>query len=181
MDQNKNNAKTEKTTAQKVATAVSWVIVAASIWYWLSPNEPIRVKPAVAQTAEQQQTHTVYTSVSPQALASATQYLADLDNAMTQGLQILKANNLKDLSTHSQRFKALRESGQTQFGRSIFEPLGHCASAGIFANSWWQAEISAARQADKQLFSEAIENALTELRAHHSECLKAVTSITLSE
>jgi hypothetical protein len=172
MDQNKNNAKTEKTTAQKVALAVSWIIVAASIWYWLSPNEPITMKPAVAQTAEQQQTPTVYTSASPQALASATQYLVDLDNAMTQGLQILKANNLKDLSAHSQRFKALRETGQAQFGRSVFEPLGHCAAAGIYANSWWLAQVSAARQGGEEIVAGTIRSQEVELQAKKAECLK---------
>jgi hypothetical protein len=176
MDQNKNNAKTEKTTAQKVALAVSWIIVAASVWYWLSPNEPIPVKPAVVQTAEQQQTPTVYTSASPQALASATQYLADLDNAMTQGLQILKTNNLNDLSAHSQHFKSLRETGQTQFGRSVFEPLGHCASAGIFANSWWQAQISAARQGGKETVPGAIQSQLNEFQVNRTDCLKSVDS-----
>ncbi|KHA73708.1 hypothetical protein NZ35_09510 [Pseudomonas chlororaphis] len=174
MDQNKNNAKTEKTTAQKVATAVSWVIVAASVWYWLSPNEPITVKPAVAQSAEQQQTPTVYTSASPQALASATQYLADLDNAMTQGLQILKANNLKDLSAHSQRFKALRETGQAQFGRSVFEPLGHCAAAGIYANSWWQAQVSAMRREGNGTVPGETQSLLDEFQTNRVQCLTAV-------
>ncbi|TDV42920.1 hypothetical protein EDF87_11346 [Pseudomonas helmanticensis] len=175
MDQNKNNAKTEKTIAQKVALAVSWIIVAASVWYWLSPNEPIPVKPAVAQTAEQQQTPTVYTSASPQALASATQYLADLDSAMSRGVQILKANNLKDLSAHSQHFKTLRANGQAQFGRSVFEPLGHCASAGIFANSWWQAEVSASRNADKET-TQGTQSHWEQYSSNKEMCLKAVAA-----
>jgi hypothetical protein len=174
MDKNKNNVKTEKTTAQKIALAVSWIIVAASVWYWLSPNEPIPVKPAVAQTAEQQQTPTVNTSASPQALASATQYLADLDSAMSRGVQILKANNLKDLSAHSQHFKALRETGQTQFGRSVFEPLGHCAAAGIFANSWWQAQVSATRQGGKSSVPGASQSHLAEYETNRAMCMKAV-------
>jgi hypothetical protein len=172
MDQNKNNAKTEKTIAQKVALAVSWIIVAASVWYWLSPNDPIPVKPAVAQTAEQQQTPAVYTSASPQALASATQYLADLDSAMSQGVQILKANNLKDLMAHSQRFKTLRETGQAQFGRSVFEPLGHCAAAGIFANSWWQAKVSAIRQNGGETDAITAYAHLDKYQINRNECLK---------
>jgi len=171
MDQNKNNVKTEKTTAQKVATAVSWVIVAASLWYWLSPSAPIQLIPAVAQTAKQQQTPRVYTSVSPQALTSATQYLADLDSAMTQGIQILKANNLKDLSAHSQRFKALRETGQAQFGRSVFEPLGQCAAAGIFANSWWQAKVSAIRQNGGEADPSTAYDHLDQYQINRNECL----------
>lgn len=174
MDQNKNNAKTEKTTAQKVALAVSWIIVAASIWYWLSPSATTSEEPAVAQTAEQQQTPTVYTSASPQALASATQYLADLDNAMTQGLQILKANNLKDLSAYSQNFKALRETGQAQFGRSVFEPLGHCAAAGIYANSWWQAQVSAMRREGNGTVLGEIHSLLDEFRTNRVQCITAV-------
>jgi hypothetical protein len=174
MDQNKNNAKTEKTIAQKVALAVSWIIVAASVWYWLSPSATTPIDPAIAQTAEQQQAPTVYTSASPQALASATQYLADLDSAMSSGLQILKANNLKDLSAHSQHFKALRETGQAQFGRSVFEPLGHCASAGIFANSWWQAQVSATRQGGKSSVPGASLSHLAEYETNRAMCMKAV-------
>lgn len=174
MDQNKNNAKTEKTTAQKVALAVSSIIVAASIWYWLSPSATTSEEPAIAQTAEQQQMPTVYTSASPQASASATQYLADLDNAMSQGLQILIANNLKDLMAHSQRFKTLRETGQTQFGRSVFEPLGHCASAGVFANSWWQAQINAMRQDGKESVSGTIQSHQEEYAVNRAICMNAV-------
>jgi uncharacterized glyoxalase superfamily metalloenzyme YdcJ len=172
MDQNKNNAQTEKTIAQKVALAVSWIIVAASVWYWLSPSATTPIDPAIAQTAEQQQAPTVYASASPQALASATQYLADLDSAMSRGLQILKANNLKDLSAHSQHFKTLRETGQEQFGRSVFEPLGHCASAGIFANSWWQTQLTATRQGQAESVSSAFQGNLEDYRATRDECLR---------
>jgi len=175
MDQNKNNAKTQKTTAQKVATAVLWVIVVASVWYWLSPSATTPIDPAISQTAEQQQASTVYTSASPQALASATQYLADLDSAMSRGVQILKANNLKDLSAHSQHFKALRETGQAHFGRSVFEPLGHCASAGIFANSWWLAEISAKRNADKET-TQGTQSHWEQYSSNKEMCLKAVAA-----
>ncbi|VVM95463.1 hypothetical protein PS619_03048 [Pseudomonas fluorescens] len=174
MDQNKNNAKKEKTIAQKVALAVSWIIVAASVWYWLSPSATTPIDPAIAQTAEQQQARTVCTSASPQALASATQYLADLDSAMSRGVQILKTNNLKDLSAHSQRFKALRETGQAQFSRSVFEPLGHCAAAGIFANSWWQAQVSATRQGGKSSVPGASQSHLAEYETNRAMCMEAV-------
>ncbi|CAI8823326.1 DUF3347 domain-containing protein [Pseudomonas sp. IT-232MI5] len=170
MDQNKNNAKTEKTTAQKVALAVSWIIVAASVWYWLSPSATTPIEPAIAQTAEQQ-APTVYTSASPQALASATQYLADLDSAMSRGVQILKANNLKHLSAHSQYFKALRETGQAQFGRSVFEPLGHCASAGIYANGWWLAQVSTVRRTGKETVPGEIQSHLDQFQSSREECL----------
>jgi hypothetical protein len=174
MDQNKNNVKTENTTARKITTAVSWAIVAAIVWYWLSPSATTPIDPAISQTAEQQQASTVYTSASPQALASATQYLADLDSAMSRGVQILKAKNLKDLSAHSQHFKALRETGQTQFGRSVFEPLGHCAAAGIFANSWWQAQVSATRQGGKSSVPGASQSHLAEYETNRAMCMKAV-------
>jgi hypothetical protein len=174
MDQNKNNVKTENTTARKITTAVSWAIVAAIVWYWLSPSATTSEEPAITQTAEQPQTPTVYTSASPQALASATQYLADLDSAMSRGVQILKANNLKDLSAHSQHFKTLRETGQEQFGRSVFEPLGQCTAAGIFANSWWQAQVSASRSEGKERVPGTIQSHLDEFHTNRTECLKSV-------
>lgn len=170
MTQN-TTTKPQKTTAKKVAPLLTWAILGVMGWYWLTPNKPTPVEPVAAQTSEAPPPATVYTSASPQALARATQYLADLDTAMTQGLQILKANNLKDLSTHSQHFKALRETGQAQFGRSVFEPLGHCASAGIFANSWWQARLSAARQGIAGRLSSAIQSNFEEFRKNRDECL----------
>lgn len=177
MTQN-TTTKPQKTTAKKVAPLLTWAILGVMGWYWLTPDKPTPVEPVAAQTSEAPPPATVYTSASPQALASATQYLADLDTAMTQGLQILKANNLKDLSTHSQHFKTLRETGQAQFGRSVFEPLGNCASAGIFANSWWQAQVSAARRDGEETTPGAIQDQLSELQNSKNECLKAANFST---
>lgn len=171
MNQNKNNP-----APKKIATLITWAIIIAIVWYWLTPNAPVPVEPPAAQASEAPPPPTVYTNASPQALASAIQYLADLDSAMTQGLQILKTNNLQDLSAHSQHFKTLRETGQTQFGRSVFEPLGHCASAGIFANSWWQAQVSANRQGGKENVPGAIQSQLNEFQVNRAECLKSVGS-----
>lgn len=173
MTQN-TTTKPQKTTAQKIAPLLTWAILVAIGWHWLTPNKPTPVEPVAAHTSEAPPPATVYTSASPQALASATQYLADLDTAMTQGLQILKANNLKDLSTLSQHFKALRETGQAQFGRSVFEPLGHCASAGIFANSWWQAQVSATRQGGKSSVPGASQSHLAEYETNRAMCMEAV-------
>lgn len=173
MTQN-TTTKPQKTTAQKIAPLLTWAILGVMGWYWLTPDKPTPVEPVAAQTSEAQPPPAVYTSASPQALASATQYLEDLDTAMTQGLQILKANNLKDLSTHSQHFKALRETGQAQFGRSVFEPLGHCASAGIFANSWWQAQVSAVRQGGKENVPAAAKAHLEQYQINRAECLNLV-------
>lgn len=173
MTQN-TTTKPQKTTAQKIAPLLTWAILGVMGWYWLTPNKPTPVEPVAAQTSEAPPPATVYTSASPQALASANQYLADLDTAMTQGLQILKANNLKDLSTHSQHFKTLRETGQVQFGRSVFEPLGHCASAGIFANSWWQAQVSATRQGGKSSVPGASQSHLAEYETNRAMCMEAV-------
>ncbi len=162
MTQN-TTTKPQKTTAQKIAPLLTWAILVAIGWHWLTPNKPTPVEPVAA-----------HTSASPQALASATHYLADLDTAMNQGLQILKANNLKDLSTHSQHFKTLRETGEVQFGSSVFEPLGHCASAGIFANSWWQAQVSAVRQGDEETVPGAIQSHRDEYDTNKEACLQAV-------
>lgn len=166
--------KPQKTIAKKIAPLLTWAILVAIGWYWLTPNKPTPVEPVVAQTSETQPPPAAYTSASPQALASATQFLADLDTAMAQGLPILKANNLKDLSTHSQHFKTLREAGQAQFGRSAFEPLGNCASAGIFANSWWQAQVGAVRQGGEETVPGAIQSHRDEYDTNKEACLQAV-------
>ncbi|HHS7810325.1 hypothetical protein [Pseudomonas putida] len=177
MTQN-TTTKPQKTAAQKIAPLLTWAILGVMGWYWLTTDKPTPVEPVAAQTSETQPPPAVYTSASPQALVSATQYLADLDTAMIQGLQILKANNLKDLSTHSQHFKTLRETGQVQFGSSVFEPLGHCASAGIFANSWWQAQVSATRQGGKESVPGAIQSQLDQFQTNRVECLDSATPST---
>lgn len=174
---NQTTTPQKNTAAQKIASLITWtIILLAAAWYWLSPNKPTPTEPAVAPApvqASEAPPPTLYTSASPQALASAAQYLADLDSAMTQGLQILQNNNLKDLTIHSQHFKTLRETGQTQFGRSVFEPLGNCAAAGIFANSWWQAQVITADQKGKVGISQTVQSHLDEFKTNRVQCLNA--------
>jgi len=114
----------------------------------------------------------LHTIASAEALASATHYLSQLDSAMAEGIHLLKANQLPELAAHSRAFKALLETGHVQFGRSVFQPLGTCSSAAVFANSWWQAQLVATRQGGSESIPGAIQSSLNEYKLNQTECLK---------
>jgi hypothetical protein len=152
-----------------------WAAIATFIGYWLIPGQlppPESANQILAQAHPAAVTHT---RASTQALIDATLYLTQLDQAMAQGVPILKANNLPELVTHSQALKALVEAGHAQFGRSVFEPLGRCGSAGVFANSWWQTQVSAARQGGIESIPGPIQRSLDEYTINRAECLKQAT------
>jgi hypothetical protein len=173
MSQKKNNTPwKEKHSAEKIGLLAGWALIAALMWYWLTPGQSPPTEPSTHFIAEAQTPAAIHTHASAQALNDATQYLSQLDQAMAQGLHILKANNLSELATHSQVFKALLETGHAQFGRSVFEPLGHCGSAGVFANSWWQTQVNAARQGGTETIPGAIQSNLDEYSMNRRECLK---------
>lgn len=173
MSQKKNNTPwKEKHTAGKIGSLAGWTLIAALMWYWLTPGQSPPTEPSTPVIAEAQTPAAIHTHASAQALNDATQYLSQLDQAMAQGMHILKANNLSELATHSQVFKALLEVGHAQFGRSVFEPLGHCGSAGVFANSWWQAQVGAVRHEGTESIPGAIQSSLDQYTMNRVECLK---------
>jgi hypothetical protein len=146
--------------------------------YWWIPGQSPQTEPSTHIIAEAQIPAAIHPHASTQALIDATQHLSQLDQAMAQGLHILKANNLSELATHSQVFKALLEAGHAQFGRSVFEPLGLCGSAGVFANSWWQVQVSATRQGGTESIPGAIQSSLDEYTMNRAECLKQANPST---
>lgn len=173
MNQKKKNTPwKEKHSAEKIGLLAGWAVIAAILWYWLTPGQSPPAEPPTNVIDQAPPPAAIHTLASAQALIDATQYLSQLDEAMAQGMPILKANTLPELGAHSQVFKALLETGQAQFGRSVFEPLGHCSSAGIFANSWWQVQVSAVRQGGSESVPGSIQSHLDEYRMNRDECLK---------
>ena len=173
MNQQKKNTPWKKThIAEKIGLLAGWAVIAAILWYWLTPGQPPPAEPPTNVIAQAPPPATIHTFASTQALMDATQYLSELDEAMAQGMPILKANNLSELTTHSQVFKALLEAGRVQFGQSVFEPLGHCSSADVFANSCWQAQVISVRQGGTESIPGAIQSSLNEYRQSGAECLE---------
>ena len=175
---NKNTPWKERPTAEKLGLLAGWAAIAALMGYWWIPGQSPQTEPSTHIIAEAQIPAAIHPHASTQALIDATQHLSQLDQAMAQGLPILKANKLPELATHSQVFKALLEAGHAQFGRSVFEPLGRCGSAGVFANSWWQAQVSATRQGGTESIPGAIQSSLDEYKLNRAECLKQVDPST---
>ena len=173
---NKNTPWKERPTAEKLGLLAGWAAIAALMGYWWIPGQSPQTEPSTHIIAEAQIPTAIHPHASAQALIDATQYLSQLDQAMAQGLHILKANNLSELATHSQVFKALLEVGHAQFGRSAFEPLGHCGSAGVFANSWWQVQVSATRQGGTESIPGAIQSNMDEYNANRTACLKSAAT-----
>lgn len=172
--QKKNTPWKEKHPAEKIGLLTGWALIAALMWYWLIPGQSPPTEPSTHVIAEAQPPAAIHTHASAQALIDATQHLSQLDRAMTQGMHLLKANKLPELAIHSQAFKTLLEAGHAQFGRSVFEPLGRCGSAGVFANSWWQAQVGAVRHEGTESIPGAIQSSLDEYKLNRTECLKQV-------
>ncbi|TWC18610.1 hypothetical protein FBY06_11465 [Pseudomonas sp. SJZ085] len=159
--------------AEKIALFVGWFIIASLMAYAFLPNKPEPSAPLPSVASETQSPTARYNGPSAQALSSATQYLLQLDSAMAEGTQVLKAGQLRELNAHSKLFKSLLESGYTQFGRSVFQPLGKCTSAAIFANSWWQAQVTAIRQGGIEPIPGAIQSHLDEYKFNRADCLQS--------
>jgi hypothetical protein len=168
----------ERHTAEKIALIIGWCAIAILMVYWFLPSKPEPTDPIRTLVSEAAPPTALHTIASAEALASATHYLSQLDSAMAEGIHLLKANQLPELAAHSRAFKALLETGHVQFGRSVFQPLGTCSSAAVFANSWWQAQLVAARQGGTESIPGAIQSSLNEYKINHAECLKQANPST---
>ncbi|MDF0606649.1 hypothetical protein HZU77_013445 [Neisseriaceae bacterium TC5R-5] len=110
-----------------------------------------------------------------QAIAATAQdakkYISDLDAAMKSAEPVLKQGDLKTVSQFSQRMSKLQQAGAV-FGSSVFDqPYGYCFSAGINAQTWWQAKLKAATKGKEPTLG-AISFAWKNFQTHRSECLK---------
>jgi len=185
MSQKKNNTPwKEKHTAEKIGLLFGWavlVVILVITWHWSRLAMLVPTEPATDIVSEAQTPPAVHPHASDLALFSATHYLSSIDEAMAEGIQILKANQLPQLVTHSQVFKLLLDDGQARFGRSVFEPLGKCSAAGIFANSWWQAQVSAVRQGVTESIPGSIQSHLDEYNLNRAECLKQADPMGLAK
>ncbi len=175
----------ERHTAEKITLVVGWCVIAALMVYGFLPSKPEPTEPAQTLVSEAAPPTAVHTIASTEALVSATLYLSQLDSAMAEGMHLLKANQLPELAAHSRAFKALLEAGHVQFGRSVFQPLGACSSAAVFANSWWQNQVSATRQGGVESIPGAIKSSLDEYTVNRAECLRqadpATTAVSANE
>lgn len=162
----------ERHTAEKITLIVGWCVIAVLMVYGFLPSKPDPTEPSQTLESEAAPPTALHTFASSEALASATHYLSQLDSAMAEGLYRLKANQLPEMAAHSRAFKALLEAGHVQFGRSVFQPLGTCSSAAVFANSWWQNQVSAARKGGVESIPGAIQSSLDEYNINRAECLR---------
>lgn len=158
--------------------ALCILVVAAS--YSLSKNFPSTTPAPSTSIFESVNDSTTYTSASEQALLGANRYVADLDKTMTDSAAILKRGQLQELGAQSRFFNALADEGQAKFGKSVFEPLGQCYSAGIFARAWWQSQISAASNAGTERIPGSIKDALNSYQAARNQCLKSADPIAVA-
>ncbi|SCW97481.1 hypothetical protein [Pseudomonas sp. NFACC05-1] len=163
----------DRPAAEKITLIIGWCVIASLMVYGFLPNKPEPSASSPGAASETQPPTARYNGPSAQALSSATQYLLQLDSAMAEGMQILKAGQLRELNARSQLFKSLLEGGYAQFGRSVFQPLGKCTSAAIFANSWWQAHVTAIRQGGAETIPGSIQSHLDEYKLNRADCLQS--------
>ncbi|WP_204126642.1 hypothetical protein [Pseudomonas ogarae] len=163
----------DRPAAEQVALIAGWFIIASLMAYAFLPNTPEPSAPTPGIESEALPPTARHNRASAQALSSATQYLSQLDSAMVEGIHILKANQLPELAAHSQVFKTLLEDGYAQFGHSVFQPLGKCSSAAVFAHSWWQAQVIAVRQGGTETIPGSIQSHLDEYKLNRADCLKS--------
>ncbi|NMX60216.1 hypothetical protein [Pseudomonas sp. WS 5079] len=118
-----------------------------------------------------------FTGPSPEALKRATSQMDALDKAMVDGVKVLKAGDLKSIGAHSGHFISLVNSGKALFGPSVLDPLGRCSSAGIYAQSWWAAQVTAAQKGGVESISGSIQDTLERFKGDRAECLKSADPI----
>ncbi|UZE21829.1 hypothetical protein LOY67_17435 [Pseudomonas sp. B21-056] len=106
-----------------------------------------------------------------EAFESASRYLSELDKAMANAVAVLQGGDLAVVNAQSKRFTALATEGKNQFGGSVFEPLGSCGAAGVFAQSWWTSQLAAATKGGKESSPGAIKGALESYQSSRAQCL----------
>lgn len=100
-------------------------------------------------------------------------YVSDLDAAIKSSEPALKKGDLKTIHEHSKRMNQLKDAGE-KFGSSVFDsPYGRCFGAGVSAQSWWLAQLSAAQRGGAEANPGWIAGAWKDYQENRSECLKA--------
>lgn len=160
--------------AEKVGMVSFWLLIIFLV-YWLLIRGSSSAQPTSNPAAAP------HTSASEQSFLSATRHIASLDKAIADSADILKHGQLQDLGAQSHTFSALVDAGQAQFGSSAFEPLGQCSVAGIFARTWWQAQVSAASNSGFEKIPGSIKDAMNSYKSARDECLKSADPIAIAK
>ncbi|RRV28620.1 hypothetical protein EGJ23_04365 [Pseudomonas sp. o96-267] len=163
----------EMSGGQKKALMVGWVVIAAMLAFIVLPDsdEPAKT-PEQASALAAASPAVTYQTASTEALTAAKQLMSDLDQALQDGLPLLKAGDPRALGAHSQHFDSLVESAYARFGSTIFEPLGSCGVASNFARSSWKTQASAAVNGADPVAG-AAQDALEQFQGKRVECLEA--------
>ncbi|APC18566.1 hypothetical protein BLL42_23685 [Pseudomonas frederiksbergensis] len=167
-------------TPEKVGMVSFWVLIIV-VGYWLLVGLSKPQQLTASSKFEPVKALTTYSSASEQALLSASQHISALDKAMADSAAILKQGQLQELGAQSRAFNVLADAGQNKFGNSVFEPLGQCYSAGLYARSWWQSQLSAANNAGVEKIPGSIRDASNSYQAARDQCLKSADPIAVAK
>ena len=114
----------------------------------------------------------VFTEATSESFTQASYQMSALNKAMKDGADLLKNGDLAAISAHSQYISSLVKKGESQFGSTVFEPLGSCFAAGLFSRSWWNAQLAATHNGGIEKRPGSIADALSEYTTNRDECLK---------
>lgn len=163
----------EMSPGERKAVLVGCVAIIAFATYFLWPSKESQepaAHPPVASTSAPPQV--LYAAPGGKAAEAASLLMSDLESAMRDGMDVLKAGDLPSISAHSRLFNNLTKSGGDNFGSTIFEPLGRCGVASTYARVWWHAQLDAARHGGEDSTG-AIKSALEQYQMNRAECLKS--------
>ena len=160
--------------SERKAVLAGWAAIIAVVgwFFWPGGGElSAAQQPETAVAEPVSPPVAAYQQASPEALAAAKQYLAELDQAMIDSIAVLKMGELQGQHDQSKYFGAQMEKGRAMFGASIFEPLGRCFAAGNFARAWWSAQLDAARKGGVETVPGSIQDALSQYQVSSAECV----------
>ncbi|MFJ2713438.1 hypothetical protein ACIOZM_21530 [Pseudomonas sp. NPDC087346] len=119
-----------------------------------------------------------FKAASAESFEQATKQMNALSKAMTDGAAILKSGDLAAVSAHSKYISSLVDSGKSEFGNTIFEPLGSCFAAGNSSRTWWNAQLAATHNGGIEKIPGSIKGALDEYQEKRDDCLHSANPVT---
>lgn len=163
----------DMTSGERKAVLVGWVAIVAvgAYVFWPSKHDAptTSIELAEASSAVTAPAAT-YTQPNSQSLASAQQYLSEVDQALADGEPLLATTDPTVLGQHSRRLSELTEQGKALFGETVFAPLGRCGVTGMFARTLWQAKVSATLRGSEATPGQ-IQSAEDQYLSQRRECL----------
>lgn len=170
----------EAKAAEKVGMVTFWLLIIFVV-YWLLVHGSSSTQPPSIPPFKPIKSDTTYSSASDQALRSAILHIKALDKAMGDSAAILKRGVPQELGNQSRTFNELTSAGQAQFGSSVFEPLGQCFVAGVFASSWWQSQVHTTNNVGVEKITGSIGDALNAYQTARDQCLKSADPIAVAK